>query len=663
MSDYLTLARSEPNQAPALIEFFRHHGVWAPGVKLFRRMQFRSKALIISTAFVLPLAAMFFFLWQANHAATSTTQSERRGIEYIRPALALVNAAQDRRHAATLGTADLATAQQRVTAAMEQLDKLQAALGAEMGTQEAFAELKKLHAAIDQTPVAATPDATLKAHSEYIDAALALVGVLASNSQLILDPEADTFHMMNMVVVHGPKQTENTALLTTLGTLVLKSADRNPARHDQLVEASAIQRHIDGYVEGAYQAGVAAFPEVAKNFDMQGTDDAFDAFLVAIKKQLMGAALEGTPEAYQASGKVVTDKQNQLNGQVMARLDSQLSARVDRLTAELTMQAVLSVVFVGVALYLFYSFYLVTHGGLREVQKHLEAMTAGDLTTHPNPWGKDEAAGLMGTLADMQGALRAIVGQVRGSSDSIVHASTEIATASMDLSARTEQTAANLEESASSMEEISSTVRQTSENAVQAAELAASNAHVAERGGEVIGQVVSTMQGIHASSNKINEIIGTIDGIAFQTNILALNAAVEAARAGEQGRGFAVVASEVRSLAQRSAQAAKEIKTLIVASVEQVSSGTRVVQGAGVTMQELVGNARRMNTFLADISTAAREQSSGVTQVGTAVQDLDRMTQQNAALVEQTAAAAGALKDQAVDLASRVAKFKLPAHV
>jgi len=241
----------------------------------------------------------------------------------------------------------------------------------------------------------------------------------------------------------------------------------------------------------------------------------------------------------------------------------------------------------------------------------------------------------------------------------MVHASSEIASASMDLSARTEQAAANLEKSASSMEEISSTVQHTADNVRQAAALASSNSDAAARGGAVIAEVVSTMEGINASSKMIGDIIGTIDGIAFQTNILALNAAVEAARAGEQGRGFAVVASEVRSLAQRSAQAAREIKSLITQSMERADAGSSVVRSAGQTMKSLVDGAVRMNGLLSEISTAAAEQSHGVVQIGAAVNELDRMTQQNAALVEQTAAAAAALKDQAVGLAGEVDKFKL----
>ena len=315
-----------------------------------------------------------------------------------------------------------------------------------------------------------------------------------------------------------------------------------------------------------------------------------------------------------------------------------------------------------IASYLFLSFYRVMDGGLKETRRHLRAMTDGDLTTSPNPWGADEAAQLMFDLRAMQESLRNIVTSVRGSSESIVNASTEIASASMDLSARTEQTAANLEKSASSMEEISSTVKNTAENVQQAAQLASDNSQAAARGGAVIAEVVSTMQDINESSKRIADIIGVIDSIAFQTNILALNAAVEAARAGEQGRGFAVVATEVRSLAQRSAQAAKEIKTLISTSVEKVESGSKVVKGAGDTMQELLANARRMNDLLSAISTAASEQSTGVSQVGAAVNELDRMTQQNAALVEETAAAASALKDQAIGLSDEVDRFKLPSR-
>jgi methyl-accepting chemotaxis protein len=248
--------------------------------------------------------------------------------------------------------------------------------------------------------------------------------------------------------------------------------------------------------------------------------------------------------------------------------------------------------------------------------------------------------------------------QVRSSADSIGVAAAEIASGNLDLSQRTEQAASSLQQTSSSMEQLTGTVRQTADSARTANQLASSASSVAQRGGDVVAQVVTTMEDINASSRKIADIIGTIDGIAFQTNILALNAAVEAARAGEQGRGFAVVASEVRSLAQRSAAAAREIKSLIGSSVEKVESGSRLVQDAGTTMSEIVASVQRVSDVIGEISAAAAEQSSGIGQVNGAVSSLDRATQQNAALVEQSAAAAESLKDQAARLTTLVATFQ-----
>jgi methyl-accepting chemotaxis protein len=248
---------------------------------------------------------------------------------------------------------------------------------------------------------------------------------------------------------------------------------------------------------------------------------------------------------------------------------------------------------------------------------------------------------------------------VRGVVDNISTASREIASGNADLSGRTEQAASNLEETASAMEELTSTVRHSADSAAQANQLASSAAQVAQQGGTVVTQVVDTMTAIHASSRKIGDIIGTIDGIAFQTNILALNAAVEAARAGEQGRGFAVVAGEVRTLAQRSAEAAREIKTLIGASVTQVEAGARLVEQAGGTMTEIVASVQRVTDIVGEISTAAVEQSQGIGQVNLAVADLDKMTQQNAALVEQSTAAAESLREQASRLSEVVSTFRL----
>ena len=288
-----------------------------------------------------------------------------------------------------------------------------------------------------------------------------------------------------------------------------------------------------------------------------------------------------------------------------------------------------------------------------------QTVARGDLTSRIEADSSNETGALMRALKDMNGNLVDIVSQVRTGTGAIAEAADQISAGNLELSARTEQQAGSLEETASSMEELTSTVRQNAENAREANELARSASQVAGRGGETVGRVVQTMEAISGSSKKIVDIIGVIDGIAFQTNILALNAAVEAARAGEQGRGFAVVASEVRNLAQRSAGAAKEIKELIGDSVDKVDVGAKLVDQAGATMEQVVSSIRRVTDIMAEITHASQEQTGGIEQVNQAIGQMDQVTQQNAALVEEAAAAAASMQDQAAQLAHVVGVFKL----
>ncbi len=296
---------------------------------------------------------------------------------------------------------------------------------------------------------------------------------------------------------------------------------------------------------------------------------------------------------------------------------------------------------------------------LRDAVSVARKVAAGELNSQVNVQGKDEIGDLLQALKEMNESLLQIVGKVRSGTDSMTGASSEIATGNADLSSRTEAQASSLEETASSMEQLTATVRQNAENARQANQLVVAASEFALQGGQVVGQVVATMGSIKDSSKKIVDIIGVIDGIAFQTNILALNAAVEAARAGEQGRGFAVVAAEVRNLAQRSAGAAKEIKALIGDSVDQVDAGGKLVDAAGQTMGEIVTSVKRVADIMNEITAASAEQTSGIEEVNRAIGQMDEMTQQNAALVEQAAAAAESLQEQALQLAQAVSVFQL----
>ncbi|MEZ5646424.1 MAG: methyl-accepting chemotaxis protein [Burkholderiaceae bacterium] len=344
------------------------------------------------------------------------------------------------------------------------------------------------------------------------------------------------------------------------------------------------------------------------------------------------------------------------------RLDGLLASRERRLM--LDVGVALGVVALSLVLVVFLAmgFYRAMHGGFKSLRRQLMRVAMGDLREDIHPRGRDEISDLMREIGYMQESLRQTVRQVQEASDTVVHASVEIASGTMDLSTRTEAAAAALEESSAALEQTSSSVAHTAESARQASGIAVDNASVAQRGGEVMHNVVHTMERIQQASRKIHDIIGVIDGIAFQTNILALNAAVEAARAGEQGRGFAVVAGEVRSLAQRSAEAAREIKSLIGTSVTEVEGGMGVVHSAGETMKEIVRHADQVRVLLQQVADGTREQSMGISQVGQAVQDLDRNTQANAALVEQTAAAATSQRQAAVRMAAQVDEFRLPGH-
>ena len=645
-------------------DFFRYHGVWAPGVRLFRSIGFRAKALIIGASFLVPMAVLGWQYFTNQNGQIAFSAKERLGITYAAEVMPLVDVLQRQRLHASLeaagvsgAAAETARAKADIPARMAKLAEVEKKLGAELGTGSAHARFVE---ALGAAPAGGGVDAVFAAHGAKVQALLDLLGGSTDGSNLTLDPDIDTYYLMDAAMFRLPVMLEAASQVGGLGAAMLSSKGATPAQRRLVIEQlTLLQSNLEAMEAGLAKA-VAYNAGVASKVKIDATKQAVAALLAQADAALLQAAPAGDANTHIAVAGRSMAAMTALGAQASAELDLLVQARVQRMEGDRALAIGALVIGLLAALYLFTSFQKVLEGGLKEVSRHIDAMRDGDLTTQPHAWGSDEAAAVLVALAQMQESLRRIVGQVRRASDSIVTASTQIAGGAQDLSSRTEQSAANLQQTASAMEEIAATVRHNEVTLEEASRLAGTNSDVAARGGRIIGEVVQTMQRINTSSGKIGEIIGTIDGIAFQTNILALNAAVEAARAGEQGRGFAVVASEVRALAQRSSTAAREIKTLIGASLEQVESGTRVVREAGETIEEIVGTAGRVKELLQEVAVGSREQTQGVSQTSKAVQELDTVTQQNAALVEETAAAAGSLKEQAAGLAGEVSAFRLP---
>jgi len=631
--------------------FFAHHGAWAPGVRLFRRLRFPAKAAIVSICFLLPLALVAALWLERELEDLRFVRSELDGVAATRAVVPLQPVLMQWRRAALDATArevEQPAAPPELAAA---LASARAALDAtRLDVSPAWATLVS---SVDKLPRGhVAPTEVVKAHGAVLDHYNALLGRIGDASKLTLDPEMRSYYLMDAALLRAPRLADEIGRMAGIAGAL--------ARGGVTPELMALLTRATAYADLHWADLLAVLDKLeAEQPGLRATLElpAFETLHDEFSRLIVGLA---DPQGIAASGHRLTETALRIQLQALGELQRELRARERSLLGRVTVVGSIVVAGLLAAAYLFASFYRVMHGGLQETQRHLSAMTAGDLTTRPRPWGRDEAAELMIALGHTQDALRAVVHDVRSGSAEILHASTEIAEGTLDLSARTERSAASLQETAASMEQMSGTVRSTADHAQAAAEIAQRNSAAATEGGEVMTRVVQTMNEIESSSARIGEIIGAIDAIAFQTNILALNAAVEAARAGEAGRGFAVVAAEVRALAQRSSAAAREIKALVHDSVERAHAGSAVVSDAQQAIRHVVDNACQIGGLIGEIASGAKEQALGVQQVGQAAQDLDRTTQQNAALVEQTAAAANALRERARQLSSRVAQFRLP---
>ncbi|MBL0718966.1 HAMP domain-containing protein [Piscinibacter sp. Jin2] len=503
---------------------------------------------------------------------------------------------------------------------------------------------------------------SFRRHTALVAGALHLLEGVVDDSTMALDPEAVSYYLILGGLGHLPQVTESLGQLRAQGTAALVRGQLEPEQRSRMMVAEGLLRSRAQDASIALDKAAKADPAIGETLKpvREQASARFTAILAMLERTLMqGGTPALDPDAFFQRSTEAIDSQFKLIDDSLAALDGLLHERVDRAD-----RSVLLVLGLAGAMLLLGSLlvWAVTRQTASAVQRTLDAaaaMARGDLSRRISLSSRDELGQIARALDAVMDHVGAVIAEVRQGVDAVQTASTQIAAGNQDLSARTEQQASNLQETAASMEQMNGSVRSHADHARHARELASTASGVAREGGAVVQQVVQTMDDIRGSSSRIGEITGVIDGLAFQTNILALNAAVEAARAGEQGRGFAVVAGEVRTLAQRSAQAAREIRGLIADATGKVASGSELVGQAGATMASVVAQVQQVADLMHEMSAANEEQSRGIEQVNSAVAMLDQSTQQNAALVEESAAAAESLRQQAVRLSEAAARFVL----
>jgi len=502
---------------------------------------------------------------------------------------------------------------------------------------------------------------SFRRHTALIARELALLEGITDVSTLALDREAGSSYLISAVLGELPKLTETLGQMRARGASVLAKGEATPDERATVATLVESTRGLARSTRARMDRSLEADPVIrqALQASLAAASTAVDDGLKLAEEQVLRADKPTMASSdFFASMTRVIDAQFELTIRAFKSLDGILAERAAQAQRELWLAMATIVLLGGAATWIVV---MVTRTSTQSVAQALDAaraLAAGDLTHPMHAQSRDEMGELVSALGESMQKLAQVVCVIKTTTESVSTAAVQISQGNHDLSQRTEEQSSQLQNTASSMEEITATVHQNCDSAQQATALASTASRVAAQGGEVVSRVVSNMQDISASSQRIGDIIGVIDGIAFQTNILALNAAVEAARAGEHGRGFAVVASEVRSLAQRSAEAAKEIKALIGQSVEKVEAGSRLVGDAGRTMNDIVSQVKHVSRLIEEISRASMQQSSGIGQISDAVAQLDTVTQQNAALVEESAAAAESLSQQAAQLAETVASFK-----
>jgi methyl-accepting chemotaxis protein len=633
----------------------------APAMLLMQRLRLLPKFALVCLMFAAPLMLSSCFLFSELAGSIAATKEEQRGLADVRELQNLMRLLQKHRglrHMQIGGNAkagELAMqTRAEINAAMARFDRRGAAASAPWrGVQERWTALKSGSAATDAKEIHARHDAILAELAAWKTS-------IADRSGLTLDPAIDSFHLSNAFLGNLPPIADSVMQLAGRGAAYIDTGLFEGGEDVMLNSLVMVARRDLAHVPGQFEAAFRENPALRATLEprLASLKTAL-AFLDRAKDEVLNAYNQTSGNAFFDAGNKSADALYATADSAAQTIDALLQARIERDTTRMALIAAAIAVALLAAVYLLAGFYLSFSRDVAALEDAAARAAQGDLSGHIRSHSADEIGHFANAFGAMNKSLASLVAKVRNTGNVIGLTAHELAADSAALSARTEAQAGALQQTASAIEQLTSVVKQNEQSAADANRLADSAAEVARKGGTTVGRVTATMRSIKDRSSKILDIIGVIDGIAFQTNILALNAAVEAARAGAQGRGFAVVAAEVRNLAQRSAAAAKEIKALIESSVEQINEGDRQAEAAGTTMRDIVDAIQHVAALMQDISSASREQSAGIAQVNQAVCEMEGVTQRNAVLVEHAAATAEALGLQASRLSQAVAAFKL----
>ena len=639
----------------------------APAIKLMQQLRLLPKFIALTCIFAIPLALVSLLLLAELDKSIEFTRQERTGIQHLRNVQDIIRLAQQHRayrHMAIMGNAAVETKvvqlQKDINTRVAAYDRMRKE-DAESQSGKAWSDVQSGWKSL-QEKLATTSDRKIyNDYTAWIGQLYRLQTQIADRSNLTHDPQVATYYLAGLSSRDLPQVAEGLAEIAGRGAAYIDSG-LIEANEDVLLGSTMLltRRDLEGLRSG-FDTVFREDPALRKQLESSlAAIPAAVAYLDRARNEVLNSVDQTSGAEFMTAGSNVIDGLFNAAGKTAQILDILLQQRVEQdiLHRTAIIAAILGVL--AIAAYFLIGFYLSFSKDVKALNAAVLHVTAGDLRSRTASHGKDEIAQLLVAFDSMSDGLTQLVRQVRTGSDTIATASSEIATGNLNLSTRTEEQAGSLEETSAAMEQLTSTVRQNVAHAQHANQLSQSASSIAEEGGLVVAQVVDTMNAIQQSSRQISEIVGVVDSIAFQTNILALNAAVEAARAGEQGKGFAVVAAEVRSLAQRSAVAAREIKGLIGESVAKVDAGSTQVNTAGRTMTEIVASIARVTTIMEEIAAASHEQQAGIEHINQALGQMDDITQQNAALVEQAAAAADSMREQTARLSETVAVFKLP---